>query len=455
MHPSILQAVTNEGYQIPTPIQIQAIPPVIEGKDLLGIAQTGTGKTAAFALPILHRLTAEPHGRRPGTTRVLVLVPTRELAIQVRESFDRYGSHLHLISTCIFGGVNDGPQIQAMSFGVDILVATPGRLLDLLGRRALHLRSLSIFVLDEADRMLDMGFIYDIRKIVALLPAKRQNLFFSATMPSDIAGLASKILSNPVRIEVTPAATPIEIIDQIVYAAEKKEKQTLLKSLLLNKSITRALVFTRTKHGANKVCEGLQKAGIKAAAIHGNKSQNRRQEALAGFQNGSIRILVATDIAARGIDVDEVSHVFNVDLPEVPETYVHRIGRTARAGASGSAISFCSLEERNYLAAIERLIRQKIPRGDSSEFIKAPVVTPDSINSKTGRYDKDLGVYLPGSGGKTHSDSGNTSQKKQGFRPPSRDSSGHSRQSNSFGGQSRRGGSSGGSRFGQGRRREI
>jgi ATP-dependent RNA helicase RhlE len=366
------------------------------GKDLLGIAQTGTGKTAAFALPVLHRLAADPHARKPGTTRVLVLVPTRELAIQVRESFDRYGSFLNLRSTCIFGGVSEGPQKQAMARGVDILVATPGRLLDLLGQRALHLSSLGIFVLDEADRMLDMGFVNDIKKIVALLPVARQNLFFSASMPADIAGLASRILRNPVRVEVSPSATPIEIIDQIVYAAKKREKQKLLLAILQNKAITRALVFCRTKHGANKVCESLVDAGINAAAIHGNKSQNRRQEALAGFQDGAIRILVATDIAARGIDVDNVSHVVNYDLPEVAETYVHRIGRTARAGASGTAISFCSPEERASLAAIDRLILKKVPRGDATGILKTPIASPDSILSKTGRYDKDLRVYLPG-----------------------------------------------------------
>jgi len=398
LHPSIVQAVAGEGYQTPTPIQLQAIPPVLLGKDLLGIAQTGTGKTAAFALPILHRLAAHPHARKPGTTRVLVLVPTRELAIQVRESFDRYGGNLNLRSTVIFGGVPDGPQKQAMARGVDILVATPGRLLDLLGRRSLHLSSVGIFVLDEADRMLDMGFINDIKKIIALLPQTRQNLFFSATMPADIAALASKILRSPVRVEVTPSATPIEIIDQIVYAAEKQEKQKLLLAILQNKAMTRALVFCRTKHGANKVCESLVAAGIAACAIHGNKSQNRRQEALAGFQNGVIRVLVATDIAARGIDVDEVSHVVNYDLPEVAETYVHRIGRTARAGALGSAISFCSLEERVYLAAIDRLILKKVPRGDATVMLKTSIIAPDSIFSKQGRYDKDLRVYLPGTG---------------------------------------------------------
>lgn len=391
---------------------------MLEGKDLLGIAQTGTGKTAAFALPILHRLAADPHGRRPGTTRVLVLVPTRELAIQVRESFDRYGCQLGLHTTCIFGGVGDRPQKDAMARGVDIVVATPGRLLDLLSQRALTLKTLSILVLDEADRMLDMGFIHDIRKIIAQVPAVRQNLFFSATMPHDIARLSASILRNPVRIEVTPSATPIEIIDQIVYEVPMKEKQHLLIALLNNRSITRALVFTRTKHGANKLCDGLLHARISAAAIHGNKSQNRRQEALAGFQSGQVRILVATDIAARGIDVDEVSHVFNFDIPEISETYVHRIGRTARAGASGSAVSFCDPQEYGDLAAIERIIRRKIPRGDARSILKTAVIAPDSIHSTTGRYDRDLNVYLPPAAPRAQANPENAPSRNQGFRPP-------------------------------------
>ncbi|MCU0610128.1 MAG: DEAD/DEAH box helicase [Chitinispirillaceae bacterium] len=415
LHPTILQAIVSEGYTTPTPIQIQAIPPVTKGRDLLGIAQTGTGKTAAFALPILHRLAADPHGRRPGTTRVLVLVPTRELAIQVRESFDRYGARLNLHSTCIFGGVSASSQKEAMARGVDILVATPGRLLDLLGQRALTLKTLSILVLDEADRMLDMGFINDIRKIIAQLPPVRQNLFFSATMPSDIAKLAANILRNPIRIEVTPSATPIEVITQIVYPVDSRDKQQLLKSLLQNKTITRALVFTRTKHGANKVCEGLIRNGISAAAIHGNKSQNRRQEALAGFQTGAIRILVATDIAARGIDVDEVSHVFNFDIPEVAETYVHRIGRTARAGASGSAISFCAPDEQKDLMAIDRLIRRKVPRGDATELLKSKVVRPNSIDSPAGRFDKDLRTYIPGAS--PHKKNNQSRHRKKEPRP--------------------------------------
>jgi len=348
----------------------------MQGKDLLGIAQTGTGKTAAFALPILHRLAIDPNGRKPGTTRVLVLVPTRELAIQVRESFDRYGKYMHLHTTCIFGGVGEKPQKDAMAKGVDILVATPGRLIDLLGQRALSLSHLSIFVLDEADRMLDMGFIRDIKRIVALLPTARQNLFFSATMPNDISGLANNILRHPVRVEVTPSATPIEIIEQIVYSADKREKPFLLKAILQDNAITRALVFTRTKHGANKVCDWLLDAGIPADAIHGNKSQNKRQDALADFKNGQVRVLVATDIAARGIDVDEITHVFNFDIPEIAETYVHRIGRTARAGASGVAISFCTSEERNDLNAIERLTHINIPRGDTTTVLENAGITP-------------------------------------------------------------------------------
>ncbi len=375
LHPLILSAVTEEGYETPTPIQLQAIPPVMRGKDLLGIAQTGTGKTAAFALPILHLLAQKPDGRRPGTTRVLVLVPTRELAVQVRESFDRYGRNLKLHTYCVFGGVPEKPQKAAMARGLDVCVATPGRLIDLIGQKALTLDKLGILVLDEADHMLDMGFFRDIQRIVALLPVNRQNLFFSATMPSDIAKLASAILRSPIRVEVTPSATPIELITQHLYYANRREKILLLKVLLKDEAISRALVFMKTKHSANRVCDELTAANISAAAIHGNKSQNRRQEALAGFQQGSIRVLVATDIAARGIDVDNVSHVFNFDLPNVPETYVHRIGRTARAGASGVAISFCSVEERSDLAAIERLIHRSIPRSDTTAVLKEAGIT--------------------------------------------------------------------------------
>ncbi len=358
-----MQAVTDEGYRVPTPIQQQAIPPVLAGKDLLGIAQTGTGKTAAFALPILQRLSASGHAREPKCPRALILAPTRELAIQVEESFRRYGTRLPLRSACIFGGVSDIPQKAALSRGIDILVATPGRLLDLVHQKMIHLHRLEIFVLDEADRMLDMGFIHDIKKILALLPPKRQNLFFSATMPREISQLAATIFkTTPIRIEVTPESRPVERIRQTVYAAEKKQKAALLKQLLLeNPDMNKVLVFCRTKHGADKITKVLDKAGITGAAIHGNKSQTRRQEALGNFKCEQIRVLVATDIAARGIDVDQVTHVFNYDLPETPETYVHRIGRTARAGNEGSAIAFCSNEEKPLLRAIEKLTKISIP----------------------------------------------------------------------------------------------
>lgn len=361
LHPNLLRALDEEGYETPTPIQTQAIPPVLAGTDLLGIAQTGTGKTAAFALPMLQLLNSNGHVCQPHTCRALILAPTRELAIQVEESFRNYGRHLPLRSTCIFGGVGDAPQKAALARGVDILVATPGRLLDLMQQRAVHLKQLEIFVLDEADRMLDMGFIHDIRKVIAQLPPRRQNLFFSATMPPEISQLAGTILHHPERVEVVPASTPIERIDQSIYFIGQKSKSALLRFLLADPTITRALVFTRMKHVANRVAEHLLKAGIEAAAIHGNKSQTHRQKALGGFKDGSVRVLVATDIAARGIDIDGVSHVFNYDLPDVPETYVHRIGRTARAGASGIAIAFCSSEERDELRQIERLTRIEIP----------------------------------------------------------------------------------------------
>jgi ATP-dependent RNA helicase RhlE len=314
-------------------------------------------------LPILQRLSASGRVREPKCPRALILAPTRELAIQVEESFRRYGIHLPLRSACIFGGVSDVPQKAALSRGVDILVATPGRLLDLVQQKMLYLNHLEIFVLDEADRMLDMGFVRDIKKILSMLPPKRQNLFFSATMPREISQLAATIFkTTPIRIEVTPESRPVERIRQTVYAAEKKQKATLLKQLLLeNPGMNKVLVFCRTKHGADKVCKVLDKAGITGAAIHGNKSQTRRQEALGNFKDEKIRVLVATDIAARGIDVDQVTHVFNYDLPETPETYVHRIGRTARAGKEGSAIAFCSNEERPLLRAIEKLTKVSIP----------------------------------------------------------------------------------------------
>lgn len=354
----LLRAVAAEGYDVPTPIQEQAIPPILAGSDLLGCAQTGTGKTAAFALPMLQRLAAGGPSRG---IRALILTPTRELAAQIGESFTAYGRYLGLRNTVIFGGVGQRPQVAALRRGVDVLVATPGRLLDLCSQGFVSFGSLEIFVLDEADRMLDMGFIHDVRRLIAMLPARRQTLFFSATMPPDIQKLAASILSRPVRVEVTPVATTAEKIEQSVFLVERSEKRALLEHLLRDRDILRALVFTRTKHGANRVAEQLNRASIGAVAIHGNKSQNARERALADFKQGTTRVLVATDIAARGIDIDEISHVINYDLPNVPESYVHRIGRTARAGASGVALSFCDIEEREFLADIERLIRMRVP----------------------------------------------------------------------------------------------
>ena len=357
----LLRAVAEEGYEIPTPIQQQAIPHVLARRDLLGCAQTGTGKTAAFALPILQLLSAEPPPagkRRP--IRCLILTPTRELAAQIGESFATYGKHLPLRHAVIFGGVGQGGQERALSAGPDVLVATPGRLLDLAQQGIVSFRDLSIFVLDEADRMLDMGFIHDVRRVIALIPQQRQTLFFSATMPPEIQDLSSRILKDPARVAVTPISATADKIDQHVYFVSQSDKRALLQHVLGDPAIERVLVFTRTKHGANRVAEHLERARIGAAAIHGNKSQNARERALAGFKAGTTRVLVATDIAARGIDVDGVTHVINFDLPEVPESYVHRIGRTARAGASGIAFSFCDAEERGLLVAIERLIRKRV-----------------------------------------------------------------------------------------------
>jgi ATP-dependent RNA helicase RhlE len=365
---AIRHAVRAENYAAPTPIQAQSIPHLLAGRDLLGCAQTGTGKTAAFALPILQRLA---ENRRPAGARkmrALILTPTRELASQIDDSFRTYGRNLRLSSAVIFGGVGQNPQVQALNRGLDILVATPGRLLDLMNQGHARLDGVEVFVLDEADRMLDMGFIHDVKRIIAALPARRQTLLFSATMPNDIAHLADRILSQPVRVAVTPVAATADRIDQWMLHVEKGNKRALLDSVLKDRSIARALVFTRTKHGANKVAEQLARSGVSAEAIHGNKSQGARERALANFKTGRTRILVATDIAARGIDIDGVTHVINFDLPNVPESYVHRIGRTARAGASGIAISFCDREERPYLRDIERLIRKAIPVVDSHPF---------------------------------------------------------------------------------------
>ena len=351
----IRRALEAEGYDLPTPIQTRAIPHLLTGRDLLGIAQTGTGKTAAFALPILQRLAANQVRPAPKSARVLVLTPTRELAAQIGDSFRTYGRHLGLRQTVVFGGVGQRPQVDALLRGVDILIATPGRLVDLLNQRHVRLDLVETFVLDEADRMLDMGFIRDVRKIVAMLPKQRQTQLFSATMPADIGRLAGEILRDPVRVEVTPAATTVERVEQRVYFVDASQKRALLADILKNPALARVIVFTRTKHGANRVAEQLARSGVATAAIHGNKSQTARQHALEGFRRGRARVLVATDIAARGIDIDGVTHVINFEIPNVPESYVHRIGRTARAGASGTALSFCAQDERGYLRDIERL----------------------------------------------------------------------------------------------------
>jgi len=359
----LLRALETEGYEQPTPIQEQAIPVVLSKRDLLGCAQTGTGKTAAFALPMLQLLAANNPTSKGSARpiRALILTPTRELAIQIGESFTAYGRNLPIRNFVVFGGVGQTPQTDALKRGTDVLIATPGRLLDLMNQGYVNLREISIFVLDEADRMLDMGFIHDVKKVIAKLPSKRQTLFFSATMPDEIANLANSILTDPLRVEVTPASTTAENVEQAVYFVDKQNKKHLLAHLLKDKSIRSALVFTRTKHGANKVAADVTKAGVFAEAIHGNKSQNARQAALQNFKTGRTRVLVATDIAARGIDIDELSHVVNYELPNIPETYVHRIGRTGRAGASGIAVSFCEAEEIPYLKDIQKLTGQLVP----------------------------------------------------------------------------------------------
>ncbi|UYZ59940.1 DEAD/DEAH box helicase [Hymenobacter latericus] len=385
--PELLTALHATGYERPTPIQQQAIPYVLDARDLLGVAQTGTGKTAAFTLPLLQRLhlskpTNQPSG--PRAVRALILTPTRELAIQIGESFATYGQNLKLRHAVIFGGVSQHPQVEALRRGVDVLIATPGRLLDLINQGYIDLKRLEIFVLDEADRMLDMGFINDIRRILPLLPKQRQSLFFSATMPPTIQQLADSILRNPVQVAVTPVSSTAEKVEQAVYMIEKTDKPYLLLEVLSNPELRRVLVFTRTKHGADRVAKGLNAKGIVAEAIHGNKSQNARQRALQNFKSGETRVLVATDLAARGIDVDELSHVVNYELPNEPETYVHRIGRTGRAGAEGMALSFCDQEERAYLQDIQRLINREIPLVDNHSYanndvapvpLKGPTIT--------------------------------------------------------------------------------
>ncbi len=410
----ILRAVTAEGYLTPTPIQAQAIPHVRDGSDLLGCAQTGTGKTAAFALPILHRLLeakaaakatpvqtgddeAAPAPTKRGayssskkqekhptrTIRALVLSPTRELAQQIADSFKTYGKHAGLRGAVIYGGVGQGPQTAAIRAGIDILVATPGRLHDLIDQGYVNLSNVEVFVLDEADRMLDMGFIDPIRKVVAMLPKKRQTLLFSATMPREIRSLANSILHNPVNIEIAPVETSAELVEQAVYLVEKKNKPMLLKHVLEHTSVTRTIVFTRTKYGADNVTRFLNREGFRAEAIHGDKSQGQRQRALANFKANKTPILVATDIAARGLDVDNISHVINFDVPHEPETYVHRIGRTGRAGATGDAVSFCMADERPFLAAIERLLKRKVRVVEDHPY---PDTTPMSPGRREGSY---------------------------------------------------------------------
>ena len=363
----ILKALKTEGYTKPTPIQAQAIPYILQQRDILGCAQTGTGKTAAFSIPILQLLHAQPQNG-PRKIKALILTPTRELAIQIGDSLTAYGKHTGLKHTVVFGGVSQHPQTEALKRGVDILVATPGRLLDLMAQKYINLSHLQLFVLDEADRMLDMGFVHDVRKVILALPVKRQSLFFSATMAPEIMKLADTILVDPAKVEVTPVSSTANTIQQKVYYVKKADKRKLLLHLLKDGEIDRALVFTRTKHGADRVAKDMTKAGVQAEAIHGNKSQNARVRALDNFKSSKTRVLVATDIAARGIDVDDLSHVINYELPNEPETYVHRIGRTGRAGANGTALSFCDAEETAYLVGIQKLISKSVPVVDNHPY---------------------------------------------------------------------------------------
>ena len=415
----LLKAIDGAGYTIPSPIQEKAIKPILDGHDLLGIAQTGTGKTAAFALPILQRLAAD---RRPPPRkgcRVLVLSPTRELATQIAESFRTYGEHLGISVAVVFGGVSHRPQINALARGLDVLVATPGRLLDHMAERNAILTSTEVFVLDEADQMLDLGFFKPIRRIVSQLPKQRQSLFFSATMPKEIEVLTTELLHNPVKVEVAPRATTVELINQRVIHVEHNRKRSLLVELLADKQMSRTLVFTRTKRGADKVAKHLDASGINVSAIHGNKSQRQREEALGGFRDGDIRVLVATDIAARGIDVSMVTHVVNYELPEVPEAYVHRIGRTARAGASGIAISLCGTEERGLLRDIERLTRQTIAaedrRSDATLEVDTTSKAPDRDRKDRGRGGQRGGGDRSGGGNRSGQGAGRGAGQRAGY----------------------------------------
>ena len=384
---TLLRALEAEGYSQPSPIQAQAIPTLLEGRDLLGIAQTGTGKTAAFGLPLLQRLAENNRRPQPRSARALILAPTRELAVQIGESLKTYGRHLNLSRAVILGGVGQGPQIKAMARGVDILIATPGRLLDLANQGHVRLDAVETLILDEADRMLDMGFVRDVKKIIAMLPRTRHSLLFSATMPSSVNKLAAEILHNPERIEVTPKVVTVEKIEQKVYPVNQKDKRALLATLLRDPELARVIVFTRTKHGANRLAGQLEKDGFTTDAIHGNKSQGARQNALAAFRSGEVRVLVATDVAARGIDVDGITHVVNYELPHVPEDYVHRIGRTARAGAGGVALSFCDASERSNLKGIERLTKRTmaVSQCDFSPGDFAPASNDDAPRERQGQ----------------------------------------------------------------------
>ena len=411
LNPTLLKTLAAEGYTTPTPIQSQAIGPALEGRDIVGLAQTGTGKTAAFALPVLHRLAARKERPQRGSCRALVLAPTRELAAQIGESFRTYGRGLGLTSTVVFGGASMHKQKLALERGVDVLVATPGRLLDHVGQRTARLDRVEVLVLDEADHMLDLGFIVPLRQIARLVPKDRQTLFFSATMPAAIRELADGFLSDPVQVAVTPVASTAERVSQGVIHVEASSKPNLLNTLLQDTSLERTIVFTRTKHGADKVVRGLLAHGHAAEAIHGNKSQAQRERALGGFRSGSTRVLVATEIAARGIDVDGVSHVINYDLPNVPEQYVHRIGRTARAGAEGMAISFCTAEERAFLRDIEKLTRQKVP------VIEHPLAITVPPPSEPGQHARKP-ARGPGSGGRQQQSHRLERHPERGQNPP-------------------------------------
>lgn len=423
----LIRALEDTGYKIPTPIQQKAIPVLLEGKDLLGCAQTGTGKTAAFALPILQNLSVWKKNVVARSPRVLVLAPTRELAIQIEENFRAYSKYLPIRSAVIFGGVNQHHQVKAIERGLDVLIATPGRLLDLVQQRFLNLNLIEIFVLDEADRMLDMGFIHDIKKLLKILPAKRQNLFFSATMPREIEILSREILNDPVKIEIAPPATTAEKVEQKVLYVDRTQKKDVLKYLLEDKTLSKVIIFTRTKHGANRVAEVLDKSRIKSAAIHGNKSQNARQRALEQFKAGEIRALVATDIAARGIDVDDVSHVINFEIPNLPETYVHRIGRTARAGATGKAISLADQDEKSFIRLIEKITGQSIPVDREHPYHSAAVEGAPTISA-----------------GKAKERIEEDGRQARGGRPPSRGRPQNRSASSGRGGPGRRFGSSNG-----------